>query len=150
MRLAYALTFNKAQGQTCDAVLLDLRKPVFSHGFIYVGLSRVRSLASLLILTADEHVQTDAPVVTNIVYPELLFKNTTAATTAPVSADPSISSGGLLAELHASAAIWRDEWHDPDAIERESEQQFRRTRDEGDFSQFRNQKDFSKRPRRNT
>ena len=40
--LSYAMTINKSQGQTFDKVGLYLDMPVFSHGQLYVGCSRVR------------------------------------------------------------------------------------------------------------
>ena len=40
IRLAYAMTINKSQGQSVKYVGLDLRTPVFSHGQLYVALSR--------------------------------------------------------------------------------------------------------------
>jgi hypothetical protein len=40
VRLAFAMTINKAQGQSVKWVGLDLRTPVFSHGQLYVALSR--------------------------------------------------------------------------------------------------------------
>ena len=43
VKVAFAMTLNKAQGQTFDNVGLYFRKPPFSHGQLYVGLSRVRS-----------------------------------------------------------------------------------------------------------
>ena len=36
----FAMTINKAQGQTLHSVGLDLQQPVFSHGMLYVALSR--------------------------------------------------------------------------------------------------------------
>jgi len=42
LRLAYCMTFNKAQGQEWDRVLLDIRKSPFSHGHLYVAASRIR------------------------------------------------------------------------------------------------------------
>ena len=40
IRLAYALTINKAQGLTLKRVGLFLDKDVFAHGQVYVGMSR--------------------------------------------------------------------------------------------------------------
>lgn len=42
LRLAYAMTFNKSQSQTLQKVLVDITAPPFSHGQLYVALSRVR------------------------------------------------------------------------------------------------------------
>jgi hypothetical protein len=40
---AYAITINKSQGQTFDHVGIDLQTAVFSHGQLYVALSRSRN-----------------------------------------------------------------------------------------------------------
>jgi hypothetical protein len=40
VRLAFALTINKAQGQTLKKVGIYLHEPVFGHGQLYVSLSR--------------------------------------------------------------------------------------------------------------
>ncbi|KAJ3502791.1 hypothetical protein NMY22_g18466 [Coprinellus aureogranulatus] len=50
LQLAFALTINKSQGQTVRHVGLDLRIPVFSHGQLYVALSRVTSPDNVKIL----------------------------------------------------------------------------------------------------
>lgn len=42
---AFAMTINKSQGQTLERVGLYLMKQVFSHGQLYVGMSRVRRSA---------------------------------------------------------------------------------------------------------
>lgn len=40
VRLAFAMTINKAEGQSLHTVGIDLRTPIFSHGQLYVALSR--------------------------------------------------------------------------------------------------------------
>ena len=67
MRLAFAMTVNKSQGQSLKHVGLDLRTPVFSHGQLYVGLSRCTSGNQLKILLQDA----DGGRSTNIVYNEV-------------------------------------------------------------------------------
>ena len=36
LRLAYCMTINKSQGQEFEAALIDLRKPPFIHGHLYM------------------------------------------------------------------------------------------------------------------
>ena len=55
---AFAMTINKSQGGTFDKVGIDLSTSVFSHGQLYVALSRVRSFASLCILLPDGETTT--------------------------------------------------------------------------------------------
>jgi ATP-dependent DNA helicase PIF1 len=40
---AYAITINKSQGQSYECVGINLKTPVFSHGQLYVALSRSRN-----------------------------------------------------------------------------------------------------------
>ena len=49
VRPAFAITINKAQWQTFQRVGLYQPKPVFSHGQLYVGASRVGSPDGLVV-----------------------------------------------------------------------------------------------------
>jgi ATP-dependent DNA helicase PIF1 len=49
IRLAFAMTINKAQGQTLKKVGIYLNAPVFSHGQLYVALSRTGDKSSVKI-----------------------------------------------------------------------------------------------------
>lgn len=74
LQLAYAMTINKSQGQEFQRVLLDLRTPCFSHGHLYVALSRIRRPRDILILADAEQIDgTSLKSTTNVVYKELLF-----------------------------------------------------------------------------
>ena len=53
IRLAFAMTVNKSQGQTMSVCGLDLRTPSFSHGQLYVACSRVGKPSSLFVLAKD-------------------------------------------------------------------------------------------------
>jgi ATP-dependent DNA helicase PIF1 len=67
IRLCFAMTINKSQGQSLKQVGVDLRVPAFSHGQLYVALSRVTDVAKLSILHAEGSDTTD-----NVVFPEVL------------------------------------------------------------------------------
>ena len=49
IKLAYAFTIHKAQGQTYDKVILDLNSHIFAPGQLYVALSRARTLQGLYL-----------------------------------------------------------------------------------------------------
>ena len=69
VRLAFAMTINKSQGQSVTHVGLDLRTAVFAHGQLYVALSRCTSPSRIKVMFAEE--QEDMRTM-NIVYQEVL------------------------------------------------------------------------------
>ncbi|XP_058790186.1 uncharacterized protein LOC131663673 [Phymastichus coffea] len=72
IKLAFAMTINKAQGQTFNKTTVDLRRDVFNHGQLYVAMSRVRSWDSIKIYLGN-YVQLRK--VKNLVYNENYTKN---------------------------------------------------------------------------
>ena len=52
IRLSFAMTVNKAQGQTIPNAGIYLPEPVFSHGQLYVALSRSTARKNIKILIA--------------------------------------------------------------------------------------------------
>ena len=50
VRLCFAMSINKSQGQTLQVAGLHLHDPCFSHGQLYVACSRVGSSNNLFIL----------------------------------------------------------------------------------------------------
>jgi hypothetical protein len=73
VRLCFAMTINKSQGQSFDVVGVDLRFSVFSHGQLYVAISRVTDVGNLSVLLPEE----GDTKVENIVYPEVLLSGRT-------------------------------------------------------------------------
>jgi ATP-dependent exoDNAse (exonuclease V) alpha subunit len=50
VQLAFAMTIHKSQGQSLTHVGIDLRKPIFAHGQLYVALSRATSSNNIRVL----------------------------------------------------------------------------------------------------
>ena len=71
--LSYAMTINKSQGQSLSYVGLYLQNPVFTHGQLYVAISRVTNKKGLKILIHDKHHKPLSHTI-NIVYKEI-FQN---------------------------------------------------------------------------
>ena len=75
VRVSFAMTINKAQGQTIPHVGVYLPNPVFSHGQLYVAMSRATARSRLKVLAAttnDEISELDGTLTKNIVYKEVL------------------------------------------------------------------------------
>ena len=68
VRPAFAMTINRSQGATLDRVGLVLFEHGFSHGQLYVALSRVQKYDSIKVWIRDNQ-----SCAQNIVWPEILF-----------------------------------------------------------------------------
>jgi ATP-dependent DNA helicase PIF1 len=70
IRLAFAMTINKSQGQTLERAGILLTRPVFGHGQLYVAFSRVRSLECVKVRIM--HADDSEPLTTkNVVWKEV-------------------------------------------------------------------------------
>ncbi|GJV18678.1 ATP-dependent DNA helicase PIF1-like protein [Tanacetum coccineum] len=54
LSVSFAMTINKSQGQSLLKVGLYLARPVFTHGQLYVALSRVKSKGGLKVVVCDD------------------------------------------------------------------------------------------------
>jgi len=78
VRLAFAMTINKAQGQSLRRVGVYLPEPVFAHGQLYVALGRSGVAANTKLLINDVPNRqgrfdgVEGVYTRNIVYREIL------------------------------------------------------------------------------
>ena len=73
IRLSFAMTINKAQCQTIPNVGIYLPEPVFSHGQLYVTLSRGVSRESMWVLAKrNMNIDPTRKSTKNIVYKDVL------------------------------------------------------------------------------
>ena len=70
IRICFAMTINKSQGQSVRHVGLNLTKPAFTHGQFYVAISRVTSVSNIKMIWVEKEREA---VSKNIVYREVLL-----------------------------------------------------------------------------
>ncbi|KAJ0940294.1 putative DNA helicase [Helianthus annuus] len=70
LSVCFAMTINKSQGQSLSRIGLFLKDPVFTHGQLYVALSRVKSRDGVKLLILDEDGRVTNKT-TNVVYKEV-------------------------------------------------------------------------------
>ncbi|KAK7312898.1 hypothetical protein VNO77_37136 [Canavalia gladiata] len=77
--LSFAMTINKSQGQALRNVGIYIPKSLFSHGQLYVAVSRVTHKDGLRLLITDEtgHLQN---TISNVVYKEVFHNHSKTAT----------------------------------------------------------------------
>ncbi|KAK1395729.1 ATP-dependent DNA helicase [Heracleum sosnowskyi] len=73
LQVCFAMTINKAQGQSLSKVGLYLPKPVFCHGQLYVAISRVTSPYGLKVYIETDHGSTTS-ITKNVVFEEIFYK----------------------------------------------------------------------------
>ena len=75
VRLCFGITSNKSQGQTFKRAGIYLKNPFFSHGQLYVAMSRVGSPEALSIFKpTNKDNPKEADYTRNVVYTEVLSK----------------------------------------------------------------------------
>jgi hypothetical protein len=74
LRLAYSISINKSQGQEFrNNILLDIRKSPFSHGHLYVAMSRIKHYNNIKFYVSSENLLDDSiPFTNNVVYSEII------------------------------------------------------------------------------
>ena len=75
IRVCFAMTINKSQGHSIKHVGLYLPEPVFTHGQLYVGFSRVTSSSNIKVCVADPNKpeSADQKTTMNVVFREIFL-----------------------------------------------------------------------------
>jgi len=80
LRLAYCMTYNKSQSQTFHRILLDAVEEPFTHGHLYVAMSRITNCDNIRTFITQEQLHpnpfsnlSQMPVVTNVVFKKVLL-----------------------------------------------------------------------------
>jgi len=69
VRLAFAMTINKSQGQSVEHVGINLQTSVFSYGQLYVAFSRYTSPLNISVLLPEQSQESRR--ILNVVYKEV-------------------------------------------------------------------------------
>ncbi|XP_021867210.2 uncharacterized protein [Spinacia oleracea] len=72
VKLSFAMTINKSQGQTLSQVAVYLPRPCFSHGQLYVALSRARQASQVTVIPPNTPQQISGTHVENVISYEVL------------------------------------------------------------------------------
>lgn len=72
LQICYSMTINKSQGQSLERFGLYLPNPVFTHGQLYITVSRVTSPSGLKVFI-DSKTGGSTNVTKNVVYKEIFY-----------------------------------------------------------------------------
>ncbi|XP_021856980.1 uncharacterized protein [Spinacia oleracea] len=72
IKLSFAMTINKSQGQTLSQVAVYLPRPCFSHGQLYVALSRARQASQVTVISRNSPQQLPGTEVENVISYDVL------------------------------------------------------------------------------
>ena len=71
--MGFAMSVNKSQGQTFEQLGIYLPTDCFSHGQLYVAMSRIGTEEGVRVYTEDEEIPSNQIVTRNPVWPEMLL-----------------------------------------------------------------------------
>jgi len=74
LRLAYCLTYNRSQGQSCDRLILDTTYPPFAHGHFYVAMTRCREFKNIGLFCNDDQLIKNNDEIISVNLPNIMHK----------------------------------------------------------------------------